>query len=79
MGFSGYFRMLVGTSESIVSPLIGFNLGVEIGQLCFLLAYLIVMSLIVGFFKVKEKPRIIFTTGLCSGIALILILETWPL
>lgn len=79
MGFSGYFRMLVGKSESIVSPLIGFNIGVEIGQLCFLLVYLIIMSLIVGFFKVKDKPRIIFTTGLCVGIALILIIDTWPL
>lgn len=78
MGFSGYFRMLVGKSESIISPLVGFNIGVEIGQLMFLLAYLIITSLIVGFFKVKDKSRIVFTMGLCVGISLILIIDTWP-
>ena len=33
MGFSNYFRALMMDSSSITIPLLGFNLGIEIGQL----------------------------------------------
>jgi hypothetical protein len=41
MGFSNYFKSLLGQEESILFPLFSFNIGIEIGQL-----------LIVGLFMV---------------------------
>ena len=32
LGFSVYFKALMGTTQSIIIPLFAFNLGVEIGQ-----------------------------------------------
>jgi hypothetical protein len=34
MGFSGYFKSLLGKEANILLPLFSFNVGVEIGQIC---------------------------------------------
>lgn len=33
MGFSGYFRSLIGSDQEALIPLLAFNTGIEIGQL----------------------------------------------
>lgn len=33
LGFSNFFKALLGKEESIIQPLLAFNIGVEIGQL----------------------------------------------
>ena len=47
MGFSNYFRALMMDSSSIVVPLLGFNLGIEAGQLMVVVAIMLVAFLIV--------------------------------
>ena len=49
MGFSNYFRALMMDSSSITIPLLGFNLGIEIGQLLVVSIIVIVASLVVKF------------------------------
>lgn len=39
MGFSNFFRELMGPGASIVKPLLGFNIGLEIGQLMFVIVF----------------------------------------
>ncbi|BDD00138.1 HupE/UreJ family protein [Persicobacter psychrovividus] len=39
MGFSSYLSALLGRSESIITPLLAFNLGLEVGQIVIVLAY----------------------------------------
>ncbi len=34
MGFSNYFKALLGKEAEIILPLFAFNLGVELGQIC---------------------------------------------
>src|SRR5688572_12761348 len=34
MGFSNYFKVLLGREAEIILPLFAFNLGVELGQIC---------------------------------------------
>lgn len=46
MGFSGLLISLLGHSESIVIPLIIFNLGLELGQVLFVLGILLLQSTI---------------------------------
>ena len=45
MGFSNYFRALMMDSSSITIPLLGFNLGIEIGQLL-VVSIIVILSLI---------------------------------
>lgn len=40
LGFSGYLRSLLGAEESIVAPLLWFNLGLEVAQLIVVVAVL---------------------------------------
>jgi hypothetical protein len=40
LGFSGYLRSLLGAEESIVAPLLWFNVGLEVAQLVVVVAVL---------------------------------------
>ena len=76
MGFSNYFRALMMDSSSITIPLMGFNLGIEIGQLLVVSIIVIVASLVVKFAQVKHRDWNLFISGAAAGISLVLINDT---
>ena len=55
MGFSNYFRSLLGKEADILLPLFSFNLGVEIGQLCIVACILSINLSLVKLGKVKQQ------------------------
>ncbi|MEL7022639.1 MAG: HupE/UreJ family protein [Pseudomonadota bacterium] len=78
MGFSNYFRALLMDSGSVVMPLLGFNLGIELGQL-------LVVALIVGasylclnVVGVKQRDWTVFVSGGAFGLGLKMMADTWP-
>ena len=76
MGFSNYFRALMMDSSSITIPLLGFNLGIEIGQLLVVSIIVIVASLVVKFTQVKHRDWNLFISGAAAGISIVLMNET---
>lgn len=76
MGFSNYFRALLGKEESIVAPLLAFNIGLELGQLVIVAITLGAASLITLIFGAKQRDWTLFISGATAGIAFILMLET---
>ena len=76
MGFSNYFRALMMDSSSITIPLLGFNLGIEIGQLLVVSIIVIVASLVVKFAQVKHSDWNLFISGAAAGISLVLMNDT---
>lgn len=54
MGFSNYFKALLGRETSIVLPLFGFNLGVEVGQLVIVCGVMVLNYLVVRIGKIKQ-------------------------
>jgi hypothetical protein len=72
-GFSNFFRELIGKSESIVTPLLAFNLGVELGQILIVIAFVLVSFIFQTFLKVKYFNIKLFVSGATAGISLILI------
>lgn len=78
MGFSTYFRMIVDRGESIVQPLLFFNLGVEVGQLLIVIVFMLITFLFQGMFRIQQRDWILFFAGVTSGIAGMLCLDTWP-
>lgn len=76
MGFSNYFRALMMDSSSITIPLLGFNLGIEIGQLLVVSIIVIVASLVVKFAQVKHRDWNLFISGAAAGISLVLMNNT---
>jgi len=65
LGFSNFFKAMMDKDESIVLPLLNFNIGVELGQIIIVIATLILGYIMVQLFKVKRR---IYTIGLSSLI-----------
>jgi hypothetical protein len=78
MGFSNYFKALLGSEANITIPLLAFNIGVEAGQLIIVGVLLAVGILIMEVFKVAQKSWNLFISGAAFGIAFTMMIDTWP-
>ncbi|MDG2448459.1 MAG: HupE/UreJ family protein [Saprospiraceae bacterium] len=75
LGFSNYFKALLGQEESVVMPLLAFNLGVELGQLIIVALTMIAAYIFMNILKVKQREWILFVSGAAAGVAYILLME----
>jgi len=55
LGFSNYFRAILGKEESIVKPLLAFNAGVEVGQIIMVSLIMVVSYVFVMQLKTPKK------------------------
>ncbi|MEM1433197.1 MAG: HupE/UreJ family protein [Pseudomonadota bacterium] len=75
MGFSNYFRALLMNDSSIAVPLLGFNLGIELGQLLVVGAIVCIAFLFLNVLRVKQREWNVFVSGAATGLALMLMYE----
>ena len=75
MGFSNYFRALLMDDSSILMPLLGFNLGIELGQL--LVVFLIVGTVYVflNLYGTRHRDWNIFISGGAFSLSVLLMFE----
>ena len=66
LGFSNYFKMMVGREENKIFPLLEFALGIEAAQIIIILGILIIAAILQHFFKVTRRDWIL----VCSSIAI---------
>lgn len=78
MGFSNYLISLLGSESNIVMPLFAFNVGLELGQIIIIIAYLIITSVLVKFLKVQIKILSLIVAVAASVISVILMIERFP-
>ncbi len=76
LGFSNYLKELLGRESNIFTPLLAFNLGLELGQLLILGIYFIILFVSVHLFKIRQDFWRIFISGAAFGISLILLIKT---
>jgi len=79
LGFSFLLKSMLGKETSLVQPLLGFNLGIEAGQLLIVLITLILgtfMPRILGIIDFKWR---FFLSSAIFGIALLMALERLPI
>jgi hypothetical protein len=63
LGFSNYIKMMLFDDESIVLPLLGFNVGIELAQLLIVTGLLIVLSVFQLLLKSKMRwVRLVINT-----------------
>ena len=62
MGFANTARMMISSEENITVPLLGFNLGLELGQVVVVLFILLVEFLSFKFFKINKVQWIVFAS-----------------
>ena len=72
MGFSSYLRALLGTSHDILSPLLAFNLGLELGQIIVVTIFLVISYILVDWLKVSRRDWKMVLSSAIAGIAFIL-------
>ena len=75
MGFSNYFKALLMDSSSVTLPLLGFNIGIELGQIIVVFFIVSVGYVFLNKFKVKHRDWNFFISGAAAGISLVFILE----
>ncbi len=73
MGFSNYLRALLGKAQNITSPLLAFNLGLELGQIIVVFIFLIISYILVDLLKVHRRDWKMIISSAIAGIAFILI------
>ena len=78
LGFSNYLRSMMGKSEKIITQLLAFNIGLELGQLLIVLAVLMVSFIFVRLLNIKQREWTLFISGGIFGISLIMALERLP-
>jgi ABC-type antimicrobial peptide transport system permease subunit len=77
MGFSNYLRSLLGKSSDIITQLLAFNVGLEIGQLLIVALLLTITLVVIEVAKVKHQLWSIWLSGLAAGAALVIMSEKW--
>jgi hydrogenase/urease accessory protein HupE len=75
LGFSNYFRMMIGREEDKLMPLIEFALGIEFAQIIIVLGILIVGAIIQSLFKVSKRDWILVTSAIVIGFVIPMMIE----
>ena len=78
MGFSNYLKSMLGKDESIITQLLAFNVGLELGQLLIVVAVFFVGFVFVQLLNIKRSSWTLFVSGGIFGISLIMALERLP-
>jgi hypothetical protein len=76
LGFSTLLRELLGRSESIVTRLLAFNIGLEIGQIIIVGIFMGLTFIIVDLAGVSRRDWKMVVSSAIAGIALILIKDS---
>jgi hypothetical protein len=76
MGFSNYLRHILAQEDNLFAPLVGFNIGLEAGQLLIVAVALLLNWLIVDKMRASLRDWIFVVSAAVAGIALVLSIET---
>lgn len=75
LGFSNYFRMMIGRSNNKLMPLIEFALGIEIAQIIIVIAILLIGMFLQRFMKVSKRDWILVVSAIVIGFSLSMMME----
>jgi len=75
LGFSNYLKSLLGSQANIVKPLLGFNLGLEFGQIIIVMCILLISTAIVKFGGLKRRDWSMFLSSATFGVAFLMVIQ----
>lgn len=75
LGFSNYLRALLGKEADIVTPLLGFNIGLELGQLIIVFIVLTIAFVFIEIIRMARLSWVHIISGIIAGMALSLIIS----
>ena len=78
MGFANSVRMMLANEQSIVIPLLGFNVGLEIGQIAVVIIILSIFYILSTFLKLKKKHWVMLVSAPILVVSLKMAIERIP-
>ncbi|WP_374461811.1 HupE/UreJ family protein [Chryseobacterium taeanense] len=78
MGFANTARVMIAKSQNIALPLLGFNIGLELGQIAIVFGILIILFILLKIFKVNQKDWVLFVSSGVFALSLKMTLERIP-
>lgn len=78
MGFANIARVAISSEQSLFVPLLGFNIGLELGQIAVVIVLLILSYIVQKIFKVKAKDWVFFISSGVFALSLQMALERIP-
>ena len=78
MGFANSVRMMLAKEQSIVIPLLGFNIGLEIGQIAVVIIVLSIFYILSTFLKLKKKHWVMLVSAPILVVSLKMAIERIP-
>lgn len=76
LGFSNYLKSMLGREDSIVQPLLAFNLGLELGQIIIVSFFMVIAFVFVSLFNVSRRDWNLIISSAVAGIAITMMIET---
>lgn len=70
LGFSGYFKILIGSSTQKLIPLLEFALGIELAQLLVVFVILIIGLIFQTVFRFPKRDWILIISSIVIGLVL---------
>lgn len=70
LGFSGYFKIIIGNSTQKLIPLLEFALGIELAQLIVVIAILIIGLIFQTIFRFPKRDWILIISSIVIGLVL---------
>ena len=78
LGFANIIRFSLAEGQSLFTGLLGFNIGLELGQIVVVFILLLVSHLVINIFKVSRRDWVIFLSAAVFSLAFKMALERIP-
>lgn len=78
MGFANTARMMMSKEQSIIVPLLGFNIGLEVGQIAVVILIMIIHFVMLTLFRINKKEWVMFVSSAVFALALKMAMERIP-
>ena len=75
LGFSSYFKMMIGRSDEKLFPLLEFALGLEVAQVLIVLVVLLLSTIVREFLGVSKKIWVISVSAIVIGLVIPMLLS----
>jgi hydrogenase/urease accessory protein HupE len=79
MGFANSIRFMLAQDQQIGWSLLGFNMGLEVGQCVVMIALLSINQLVIRFFNIALAKWGNWVSGLVLGIAAVITFNRFPI
>ncbi|MDP3314117.1 HupE/UreJ family protein [Lutibacter sp.] len=70
LGFSSYFKMIIGNEEDKFIPLLEFALGIEISQIIIVIIVLILSFIFQSLFRFSKRDWVLVSSSIVIGMVL---------